>query len=72
MYIYIYNILFNPVSHLDDTDVDIVYYVSENRGAWGFQNKQTNKQTNKKFTTRQSRAPLESSQTCVVGPFLKI
>ena len=33
------------MSHLDDTDVDIVYYVSENRGAWGFQNKQTNKQT---------------------------
>ena len=46
IYIYIYYILFNPVSHLDDPDVDIVYYVSENRGAWGFQNKQTNKQTN--------------------------
>ena len=72
IYIYIYYILFNPVSHLDDPDVDIVYYVSENRDAWGFQNKQTNKQTNKQITTRQSGEPLESSQTSVVGPFLKI
>ena len=57
------------MSHLDDPDVDIVYYVSEN-GVLG--DSKTNKQTNKQITTRQSGEPLESSQTSVVGPFLKI
>ena len=57
----------NSGLYLDDPDVDIAYYVLENRGALGSQNKQT-----KKITTCQSGAPLESSQTSVVRPFLQI
>ena len=40
--------------HPDDPDADTAYHAPENRGAWGPQNKQTNKQ---KITTRQSGRP---------------
>ena len=70
IYIYIYIYIYNPGPQLDGPDVYIAYYVLENRVALGSQNKQTNKQT--KITTRQSRAPLESSQTSAAGSFLQI
>ena len=40
--------------HPDDPDADTAHHAPENRGAWGPQNKQTNKQ---KITTRQSGRP---------------
>ena len=56
---------YNSDPHLDDLDLDIVYYVLENRGA-------LDHKTSKKITTRYSEAPLEFSQTSAVDPFLQI
>ena len=39
-----YVCIYNSDLHLDDPYVDILYYVLQNRGASGSQNKQTNKQ----------------------------